>query len=418
MKLFAKYNIISLLSTILIFLIANTIFYFLLRWILIEQIDVELKIAQKEFNSYLIRHNQMPDITSEAEQEVTINEVRDPLKRSSHQILSLFDSSENREESFRQYRFGIILNRKAYEITISKSLEKTNQLIKSIVGITIMTILLVLIVSLFINRIILKNLWQPFYNTLLAVKDFQVSNKHDLMLNDTTVNEFRFMNNILRQATNKVQQDFLVLKEFTENASHELQTPLAVFNSKLDIISQGENISKTQGDAINDAYTALKKLSRLNQSLLLLTKIGNEQFIETELIDMTEKVQEKIDYFKELWDGKQMQVFISLNAVSIRMNPDLTDILLNNLFSNATRHNIKGGIISVDLNNQYLLISNSGSSQPLDYQKVFTRFYKPSKNIEENGLGLSIIRQICNVSVFQVKYKFENNLHSFIIQWK
>lgn len=418
MKLFAKYNIISLLSTILIFLIANTIFYFLLRWILIEQIDVELKIAQKEFNSYLIRHNQMPDITSEAEQEVTINEVRDPLKRSSHQILSLFDSSENREESFRQYRFGIILNRKAYEITISKSLEKTNQLIKSIVGITIMTILLVLIVSLFINRIILKNLWQPFYNTLLAVKDFQVSNKHDLMLNDTTVNEFRFMNNILRQATNKVQQDFLVLKEFTENASHELQTPLAVFNSKLDIISQGENISKTQGDAINDAYTALKKLSRLNQSLLLLTKIGNEQFIETELINMTEKVQEKIDYFKELWDGKQMQVFISLNAVSIRMNPDLTDILLNNLFSNATRHNIKGGIISVDLNNQYLLISNSGSSQPLDYQKVFTRFYKPSKNIEENGLGLSIIRQICNVSVFQVKYKFENNLHSFIIQWK
>jgi signal transduction histidine kinase len=418
LKLFAKYNIISLLSTILIFLIANTIFYFLLRWILIEQIDVELKIAQKEFNSYLIRHNQMPDITSEAEQEVTINEVRDPLKRSSHQILSLFDSSENREESFRQYRFGIILNRKAYEITISKSLEKTNQLIKSIVGITIMTILLVLIVSLFINRIILKNLWQPFYNTLLAVKDFQVSNKHDLMLNDTTVNEFRFMNNILRQATNKVQQDFLVLKEFTENASHELQTPLAVFNSKLDIISQGENISKTQGDAINDAYTALKKLSRLNQSLLLLTKIGNEQFIETELIDMTEKVQEKIDYFKELWDGKQMQVFISLNAVSIRMNPDLTDILLNNLFSNATRHNIKGGIISVDLNNQYLLISNSGSSQPLDYQKVFTRFYKPSKNIEENGLGLSIIRQICNVSVFQVKYKFENNLHSFIIQWK
>lgn len=418
MRLFAKYNIISLLPTILIFLIANTIFYFLLRRILIEQIDVELKIAQKEFNSYLVKHNQMPDITSVAEQDVTINELRYPVQRSSLHILSLFDSSENREESFRQYRFGVILNKKAYEITIAKSLEKTNQLIKSIVGITIMTILLVLIVSLFINRIILKNLWKPFYNTLLAVKDFQVGNKHDLMLNDTTVDEFKFMNNILRQATNKVQQDFLVLKEFAENASHELQTPLAIFNSKLDIISQGENISKAQGDAINDAYTALKKLSRLNQSLLLLTKIGNEQFIETELINMTEKVQEKMDYFKELWDGKQIQVFISLNAVSIRMNPDLTDILLNNLFSNATRHNIKGGIISVDLNNQYLLISNSGSSQPLDYQKVFTRFYKPSKNIEENGLGLSIIHQICNVSVFQVKYKFENNLHSFIIQWK
>ncbi len=225
------------------------------------------------------------------------------------------------------------------------------------------------------------------------------------------------MNESLQLATGKARQDYLLLKEFTENASHEIQTPLSIIRSKLDIMIQDEALSQKQSELAKEAYSSIKKLSRLNQSLLLLAKIDNQQFGDKEEIDLSKKVKEKIDDFRELWCSHNLPCTSEIQESSCSMNPELLDILLNNLFSNAGNHNVPNGFIRITLEKNKLTVCNSGAG-PLDEKKLFTRFYKTSVNSSHNGLGLSIIKQITKISGINIAYCYHDNAHSFIVTFR
>jgi signal transduction histidine kinase len=271
-----------------------------------------------------------------------------------------------------------------------------------------------LIVSLFINRILLKNLWKPFYGTLDIIKNFRVDKKQTLHFQSTRIDEFSFMNNTLEKATNQAKKDYLSLKEFTENASHEMQTPLAIIRSKLDLFIQHENLSEDQSKTMQSTYNAVEKLARLNQSLLLLAKIENNQYAETAAINFRQKLEEKTEAFHELWQSQNISLSTHLEDVVVNMNNELADILLNNLLSNATRHNYPGGFIRIDLKNKQLKIMNSSRNDQLDQQRLFSRFYKQDDK-ESNGLGLSIVKQICEISNLKIDYSFEKGNHFFVL---
>jgi signal transduction histidine kinase len=263
----------------------------------------------------------------------------------------------------------------------------------------------------------LRQLWKPFYESLAIMRNFKLGRTKSLSLPPTKVEEFSFMNESLILATQKAEQDYLLLKEFTENASHEMQTPLSIIRSKLDVLIQEKGLSEKQSELTRGAYAAIKRLSRLNHSLLLLAKIENHQFDKEEEIDLKQKVEEKIQQFQELWQSREVTATYSLKESSIKMNPELLEILLNNLFSNASNHNITSGSIAIELYAHHLSINNSGNSGALDEKRLFTRFYKETMNSNSNGLGLSIIKQIAKVSYIKIEYSFQNNLHSFILSW-
>jgi signal transduction histidine kinase len=208
-----------------------------------------------------------------------------------------------------------------------------------------------------------------------------------------------------------------MLKEFTENASHELQTPLAVIRSKLDLLIQKEDLSEEQSEELREIYASVRKMSQLSRSLLLMTKIGNQQFNQTANLNLKEKIEEKLRQFQEIWNDKQLQLRCQLENTLITVNENLIEILLNNLLSNASRHNIKGGSISIGLHEHQLIVSNTGLLKPLDAKKVFRRFYKEQANSQHNGLGLSIIKQICEQSHIQVAYFYEAGNHNFQLNW-
>ena len=275
---------------------------------------------------------------------------------------------------------------------------------------------MMLIVSVVINRVLLKRLWKPFYETLNTMKRFKLDKKQALEFTSNGVEEFAFMNETLEQATGQAQHDYLLLKEFTENASHEMQTPLAIIRSKLDLLIQ-ENLSEKQSKNVQPVYEAIEKLSRLTQSLLFLAKIENNQFSETSSIDLKEKIEQKIQAFNELWQNQNIAVSTSIDTLHVNMNNELADTLLNNLFSNATRHNFPHGFIRVRLSGKQLTIANSGVQKKLDDQRLFSRFYKQSEGSAHNGLGLSIIKQICDVSGLTIHYLFNDQQHAFIVDW-
>lgn len=417
MKLFAKYNRINLVSTVAIFLFACIAFSFLIRYVVINQIDEDLGIEKNEILTYVNKYGKLPAVVEVHDQYTSFKPVSKLPAQASH-IYTTTVREHHHEELARIIAFSIAVNHQAYLVEVSKSLEDTDNLIQSIILITVGTIVLILAATFFINRFTLHKLWRPFYNTLTAVQQFKLSHTSVIAFLPTTTDEFNLLNTTLLTTINKAQQDYQLLKEFTENASHEMQTPLAVIGSKLDVIIQSEQLTETQSNAVYAAYEAIKNLKKLNQSLLLLAKIENQQFAEKSSINLEAILQLKQQQFCEQWESRQLKINFRLSPAIIYGNKYLVDILVGNLISNATRHNIRNGFIQVKLQNNKLEISNAGASQPLDEHYIFSRFYKGLTGTGQCGLGLSIVKQICDVSGYWCHYLFElPNVHSFVISW-
>jgi len=356
----------------------------------------------------------LPETLPVPDQVISYRPIPEPVSRSFSTVL-LTEQPGEAPENFRQLKFSIPVGATLYEARVAKSLEGSDRLLKSVLWISIATILAILVVSFLINRYVLKNLWKPFYQSLQAVRQFRISRRESLALPATAIEEFGFMNRTLEGITKSSQQEYLALKTFSENASHEIQTPIAIIRSKLDLLIQDEQLTEQQSELLQGAYNAIQKLNRMNQSLLLLARIGNRQFENSQRVDLEELVKEKLDDFRELWAARHIHPEVSLEKFSVSMNPELADILLNNLLGNATHHNYPGGSIRVSMDSQRLEISNSSREPALDEQKMFERFYKSSTHQERTGLGLSIIRQIAETSGLRIHYEYREGIHSFTI---
>lgn len=418
MKLFAKYNRINVLSTVIIFLIGCAAFSFLLRYVIINQIDEDLKIEKNEILTYVKTNNHLPTVVEVKDQYTTYALIKKPVNATNKVFTNkVYDKEEHEQELRRTIRFTININNDLYMVNVSKSLEGADELIQTIIIITITLILLILAATFIINRIVLKKLWQPFYSTLLITQQFNLSNNQAINFNTTTIDEFNYLNETLSNALNKAQQDYQSLKEFTENASHELQTPLAVIQSKLDILIQNEKLSEAESQSIQSAYGALQNLSKLNQSLLLLAKIENKQFSEQTDINIKQLLETKINQFSELWKSRNIILQQDISDKIIKGNFQLIEILLNNLLSNATKHNVNNGHIKILLGSN-LEVSNTGISHSLDEKQLFKRFTIQEKTAINHGLGLSIVQQICIASGYNCSYIYSApNLHTFKVTW-
>ncbi len=416
MKLFTKYNRINVLLTVIIFLLGCVAFSVLLRYVIISQIDEDLRIEKNEIVAYAKQNDRLPAIIQVHDQHTIYQPITSPqLKGNKIYSHKLYDSIEHHKELRRIIQFNLYTNNSWFLIRVSKSLEGTNNLIQTIIAITISIILLILAATFFINRIVLRRLWKPFYETLNNMQQFTLSDAQTVSLSNTNIDEFNYLNSKLSVVLNKAQQDYQTLKEFTENASHELQTPLAVIQSKLDVLIQNEKLSEAESQNIQSAYTALKGLSKLNQSLLLLAKIDNKQFSEKSAINFLKLIENKISQFNDLWKSRNIIIHSTVADKTINANFYLVEILLNNLLSNATKHNINNGSINILLKNN-LEITNTGIDKKLDETMLFKRFSKQDHSSSNHGLGLSIIYRICQVSGFNCSYNFaEPNLHTFTI---
>ena len=417
MKLFAKYSRINLVSTVIIFLIACTAFYFTLNYVFIHQIDEDLKIEQGEIEAFVNEHNALPENIPVKDQVIQYQ----PISANKGKYFStsfMTQHGEYEKKKFRHLVFTIKAGQQWYQATVSKSLEETENLTRSILIIAFLTILAILLASVIINRVVLKKIWRPFYKSLNLVKEFKVGSDQRLVFPGSGIDEFQLMDATLQKITSQARTDYISLKTFSENASHEIQTPLAVIRSKLDLMIQDENLTEKQSHLLQASYNSVQKLTKLNQSLLLLAKIENKQFEEIKSINLKKKIEEKIADFHELWMARQLSVELQLADAMILINEELLEVLLNNLMSNATKHNINDGKIKITLSEKFLAIANTSHLAALNPRTLFQRFTKESNGNENNGLGLSIIKQICDTSGFVVHYEFTNEMHVFMVRWK
>jgi signal transduction histidine kinase len=264
---------------------------------------------------------------------------------------------------------------------------------------------------------LLRKIWKPFYSTLESIKTFNLSNKKNSGVEKTNISEFDDLNIAVNTMQSRIIKDYETLKNFADNASHEMQTPLAILNSKLDLLIQEPNLNESQTKQLQSMYDAMSRLSKLNQSLLLLTKIENNQFSKTDPLRFDMLIKEKLLQLEDLIIAKHLQVQTDLKEIIVETDHYLADILLNNLLGNAIRHNYENGKISISLDRDELIISNSGSAFSFNEKNIFERFSK-SENSEGIGLGLAIVKQICDNCGFAIDHSFQNDVHNFRIRFK
>lgn len=276
-------------------------------------------------------------------------------------------------------------------------------------------IILVLAVAIVLTvRIISRRTWKPFNETLQQIEKFHLENGVLPELPQSGIEEFARLNQVLTALMRNSLASYNAQKEFTENASHELQTPLAVFQSKLDLLLQQPDLSEYQAELIQSLYEITNRLTRLNRSLLLLAKIDNSQYERREKINLSEFIDNLLPSLESLSGDITFHKDFK-TSLTVYANRILLESLVNNLVVNAVRHNRPGGEILLTLWDGELILSNTSDEPALDERLIFNRFYRPSEKVKGNGLGLAIVKAICMYHGWTANYRYENNRHTFII---
>ena len=345
---------------------------------------------------------------------IEVNEVK-VLKDKILKDTVIYDPSQKEMELFREYSNYKKINGKNYQITIREMVVESEDFLLAIVLSNITIFGLAFVFLFYFNTSRNLQLWQPFFKNLEQMKRFSLFSNTPLELIESDILEFSELKNEIMTLTNKVRADYENLKQFTEDVSHEMQTPLAIIQAKLDNIINSQEINEVEFEQITSIQKDIQKLKQLNKRITILTKIDNNQFVTVENVNLTEIINNKVESFKEL---KMSKMFHASNEMlNVSMDPYLAEILINNLISNAIKYNNSEEVITIVSDKSSFVISNFGEKALEHPSKLFQRFYRESNETKSTGLGLAIVKKICDLYQFKVSYKFDKMHHIFSVNF-
>ena len=411
-----------LILSILIFALSGVMLYFVLTSVMNNRLDQQLLytkeiIAKKVKYDYDIPLFEEPEELTEIENRVY---PRDTIIYKDTLIFHAIEGVTGAEEyeKYRQLTSYETLQGTRYKLVTRNSLGRNQDFI-SIITLSSVIIILLLLTGLWILNIqIAKNIWKPFYLNLDRLKSFSIQDQNPIKLEPSNVEEFKELNSSIKSLTLKLQSDFNNLKEFSENASHEMQTPLAIMQSKIELLLQSTKLTKVQSEQLQSIYQAGQRLSKLNKTLLLLAKVENQQFSSKEEVSLKTLIEKQLENYEDFIINKNIIVNTDLSDETITTNKVLADTLISNLFSNAIKHNIQNGTINITYFRDILIFSNSGSALKQDPENLFNRFKKASTLKDSLGLGLAIVKKICEVNDWQISYSYQENVHQISVLFK
>lgn len=322
------------------------------------------------------------------------------------------------EEDYEPFRMLTTIfvgpNGKYYKLRVISSMVEEDDLIEDLLY-SLLWLYLVLIVSMVaVNYLLLGRIWRSFYSTLKAVRGYKISDKQDIQFEKTRVQEFSRLQETLNDLIRSNKEVFQAQKQFIENAAHELQTPLAISINKLELLAEKNNFGDEQLQQIGAVIANLERLTRLNRSLLLLSKIDNRQFDESEPVDMNAVIHKLCEDLEELAEYRNIRLLTEESGTcTYTMNRTLAEVLFTNLIKNALTHTEPGGEIRIHIEEKRIYIENVGAPA-LDASRIFQRFYKASGENSSTGLGLAIVKSISDVYGFSVTYTYPD-AHRFSV---
>ncbi|MCF6182426.1 HAMP domain-containing sensor histidine kinase [Lutibacter sp.] len=416
-KLLHKTLQVYLVYSVIIFIIVAPLFYFLADKFYINNIDETLLNTKIEFVKITLPKLKNTDIPlwNKFNKNIKIKEYNE-INSDTLFYTSYYDIEEQEKEPYRELNSTIIIDGKRYTFSFKINLIESEDLMLSIALLFFGLIIFMLLGLFFITKKLSIRLWKPFYQTLNQIEQFEIDKNMKPQFSTTSIEEFKRLNKSIENLIKKNSIIYENQREFVENAAHELQTPIAIFKGKLELLMQRSDITKGQADLLEDLNKSTNRLTKLNKNLLLLSKIDKNQFDEISSFQIKGLIEKQLDFFKEQATLKNITIEINLkDAVPVNTNITLTEVLVSNLFLNAIRHNILNGKIMLQLVGHKLVISNTGSPIAINSKSLFNRFSKSNSSKKGNGLGLAIVKKIADLNNWEITYSYSNSLHTFSV---
>lgn len=418
MKLITKTISYYLLVSLPLLLIAGVFGYCLIKAELNNSMEESLwkeKINAKKIIQ-TFKTPQIVYLTTDSLSKIT--PVQNNKTGYSYKDSIIYDSFEEEYLNYRILNNYFSYDGQNYLIVAAKSTLEDDDLMESLFSSFILIMAFLILAFFIVTWLLSKKMWQPFYNTLSRLNEYDIKQHHAYHFDKSSINEFNQLSTSLNKMTDKIYSDFLQQKEFTENASHEMQTPLAVVKANLSLLVQSPNLKEEEMNQLQAIENTVKKLTALNKSLILLSKIDNHQFNENVAVNFNDKITSIIKHYEEVWQSKNITIETKFdNNLIISCNSTLADVLIANLFQNAIRHNHKNGTINISINKNLLTISNTGEPLSIPENELFVRFKKNDASKDSLGLGLSIVKSITMLYSININYTYFSNKHQFSLQF-
>lgn len=331
----------------------------------------------------------------------------------------IFMPYDGEDEPYRVLKTGFYTaNGKAYNLEIRTStVEEDDYLINLAIALSVLYIVIVLSI-LIVNYYVLTKAWQPFHQILDNLNKYRFAEVKSFVSTKTNVKEFESLNSNVESMINRNEKVFHDQKRFLENASHELQTPLAITIHKLELLLTDDSLREEQLSKIADAKQSLHRMVNLNKSLLMLSRIDNDQYNTIENVNCNKSIADLLEELSEIIAFKGISVKINhQGSFNVPMNANLATILFSNLLRNAIKYNVGDGQLHVDISDDQIRIANTSTSEALNPAYIFERFYKGKQDNQSNGLGLSIVDSILNkYPILTLTYEYLDDYHIFYLK--
>ena len=410
MKLTTKTSLSFISLSTIFFLIGSVFMYFAVRSILAE--DLSSRLYQMQGN-FIDNINSKNDINSASNQHVFINES---FVINTTQFSDTVLIENDKYVLYRKICFYHNFQNKIYKVEILQSQAQTDLLIWRIVILNVALAMVFFLIIFFLNQISVRRGLKVFYSTVRKLENFNISKPELMYFENSEIDELKKLTEVLKTMSIKISGDFNDQKEYTENVSHEIQTPLAIISSKADELLQSENLKKEEMEQLEIIMNTTSRLAKINQALILLTKIDNSFYTDQSVISIDKIIHEKLDFFSDLILERKISLKINIcNGLDYKMNRYLADTLFLNIIKNAIMHNNQNGSIDIVLEGNLLQIINTGQKL-LNKENIFKRFVR-SNNKDSLGIGLSIVKKICNFYYIDIDYSFDEK-HRFNLNFK
>jgi signal transduction histidine kinase len=390
---------------------------------IMEEINDEVDDSLEDYSELIIIRSlagkELPSSDSGSNNQYFLREVSEAYVRTRERIRyqdTMVYIAEKKETEPARILTTIFRNDAGqyYELSVSTPTIEKQDLRESIFYLLIGLFVILLVTILIINIWVFYRSMKPFYVLLHWLGDYRLGQTHKPLYNPTHTSEFQKLNDTVIRFAQHSEEVFQQQKQFIGNASHEIQTPLAVCRNRLEMLMEDETLTEQQLGEIIKTYETLEYVSKLNKSLLLLSKIDNHQYSETSKVCLNDVLHSLIPDFEEVYAFKEVSLSLEENArLCADMNEVLAMVLMTNLLKNAFVHNVEDGSIRITINRDSICFSNTGTLVPLDEKRVFERFYQGNKKEGSTGLGLAIANAVCRQFNLELKYVFKDGMHQF-----
>lgn len=421
-KLIRKYLFISILVVVSIGCISH---FLIFRFFIHYSSDQMLKDQKVRIENFVAQNDTLPLaptlILKPARIEDREIDVSELLPKEIYKDTVMYSEVTGTFTPYRQLYFTVSYKDKHHLINLNQPTVISNDLFYAIASSLLILMVLFVLFTYVIEYLLKKNIWKPLNYNLKQLHAYDLKANTILELKNPDIKEFDEINDVIMRMVDKINEDYENSRLFTEDASHEMQTPLSIIKSKVDLLTQNPTLMQNNDTAmsVQAISRAVSRLSKLNKSLLLITKINNNQYENRESVQLDKLLSLYLVDLEELFEAKKLHIETDIQQCTLYMNANLAEILISNLMSNAVRHNQTNGRIDISLSEFQLVISNTGIDDMNTNTNLFNRMSFHNREKDSVGLGLNIVKSICDKNNFTVSYTYtEDHIFSIGIIFK